>query len=139
VQQIESASKEYAEAKERFDAVEQEYVCSKLDMQRKADLKERLTEHLMIIIQENETRKAEKLHQLMTKMSLWVTISARPLSELLDVQRGEPLHTWMRFRLEIHCPFQKGWGAVPPLPTRASGTLSQSLRHTQPFTRILFN
>jgi hypothetical protein len=61
VKQIESASKEYAEAKERFDAVEQEYVCSKLDMQRKADPKERLTEHLMIIIQEIETRKAEKL------------------------------------------------------------------------------
>jgi hypothetical protein len=39
-------------------------------MQKKADLKERLTEHLMIIIQENETRKAEKLQMLMTKMAL---------------------------------------------------------------------
>ena len=56
------------DAPTRFDAAETEYIAAKLDMQKKEDLKERMTEHLMIIIQENETRKAEKLQELMTKM-----------------------------------------------------------------------
>lgn len=67
---IEEAIKDYTAAKTRFDAAEMEYISAKLDVQKKEDLKERMTEHLMIIIQENETRKAEKLQELMTKMAL---------------------------------------------------------------------
>lgn len=41
---------------------------SKLDLHRKTEVKEQLTEHLHAIIQQNERRKAEKLQELMLQL-----------------------------------------------------------------------
>lgn len=43
---------------------------AKLDLHRKTEVKEQLTEHLYAIIQQNELRKAEKLQQLMLQLQL---------------------------------------------------------------------
>lgn len=41
---------------------------AKLDLHRKTEAKEQLTEHLYAIIQQNELRKAEKLQELMLQL-----------------------------------------------------------------------
>eukprot|EP00056_Hartaetosiga_gracilis_P002790 m.56826 g.56826 ORF g.56826 m.56826 type:complete len:162 (+) comp11202_c2_seq1:656-1141(+) len=66
---IESASREYFEAKKRYDAAEKEFVLAKMDLHKKEDMKEQLTEHLMVIIEKNEERKALKLEELMNKIA----------------------------------------------------------------------
>ncbi|KAJ8409488.1 hypothetical protein AAFF_G00228890 [Aldrovandia affinis] len=65
---IEEASWDYSAARKRYDRAEVEFVAAKLD--RKAELKERLTEHLCAIIQQNEQRKARKLEELMQQLEL---------------------------------------------------------------------
>ncbi|XP_061165454.1 RAB6-interacting golgin-like isoform X2 [Saccostrea echinata] len=65
---IESASKDYMEAQRRYDRAEREFIEAKMDLQKKSDLKEQLTEHLYTIIHQNELRKAEKLSQLMNEL-----------------------------------------------------------------------
>ncbi len=44
--------REYSDATRRFAAAEREFIAAKLDLHTKRELKEQLTEHLMIIIQE---------------------------------------------------------------------------------------
>ncbi|XP_044529595.1 RAB6-interacting golgin isoform X2 [Gracilinanus agilis] len=61
---IDQASLDYSYARKRFDKAEAEYVAAKLDLQRKTEIKEHLTEHLCTIIQQNELRKARKLEAL---------------------------------------------------------------------------
>lgn len=73
---IDQASLDYSSARKRFDKAEAEYVAAKLDLQRKTETKEQLTEHLCAIIQQNELRKARKLEELMAQ---------------LEVQADEPL------------------------------------------------
>lgn len=46
---------------------------SKLDLHRKTEVKEQLTEHLCAIIQQNELRKALKLEELMKQLQLQAT------------------------------------------------------------------
>lgn len=67
---IDQASLDYSNARKRFDKAEAEYVTAKLDLQRKTDLKEQLTEHLCTIIQQNELRKAKKLEELMQQLDV---------------------------------------------------------------------
>ena len=43
---------------------------AKLELQRKTELKEQLTEHLCTIIQQNELRKARKLEELMQQLDV---------------------------------------------------------------------
>lgn len=43
---------------------------AKLDLHRKTEVKEQLTEHLCAIIQQNELRKAHKLEELMQQLQL---------------------------------------------------------------------
>jgi hypothetical protein len=57
-------------ARHRYDAAETEFVAAKLDVHAKLVQKESLTEHLMVIIQKNEERKAQKLEELMKKMEI---------------------------------------------------------------------
>lgn len=45
-------------------------MAAKLDLHRKAEVKEQLTEHLCTIIQQNELRKAHKLEELMEQLQL---------------------------------------------------------------------
>uniref|UniRef100_A0A8D0LPE0 RAB6-interacting golgin n=1 Tax=Sus scrofa TaxID=9823 RepID=A0A8D0LPE0_PIG len=67
---IDQASLDYSYARKRFDRAEAEYVTAKLDLQRKTELKEQLTEHLCTIIQQNELRKAKKLEELMHQLDV---------------------------------------------------------------------
>jgi RAB6-interacting golgin len=53
-----------------FEAAEAEYIRAKMELHKKTDQKERLTEHLCVIIQENEVRKARKLAELMAKLEI---------------------------------------------------------------------
>lgn len=54
--------------RKRYEKAESEYITSKLDLHRKTEVKEQLTEHLYAIIQQNELRKAEKLQELMLQL-----------------------------------------------------------------------
>lgn len=67
---IDQASLDYSYARKRFDRAEAEYVTAKLELQRKTELKEQLTEHLCTIIQQNELRKAKKLEELMQQLDV---------------------------------------------------------------------
>ncbi|XP_004384185.2 RAB6-interacting golgin [Trichechus manatus latirostris] len=67
---IDQASLDYSYARKRFDKAEAEYVTAKLDLQRKTETKEQLTEHLCTIIQQNELRKAKKLEELMQQLDV---------------------------------------------------------------------
>ncbi|XP_071384830.1 RAB6-interacting golgin isoform X3 [Centroberyx affinis] len=70
---IEQASWDYSAARKRYEKAEAEYVTAKLDLHRKTDVKEQLTEHLCAIIQQNELRKAHKLEELMQQLQLQAT------------------------------------------------------------------
>lgn len=59
--------------RKRYEKAEAEYVAAKLDLHRKTEVKEQLTEHLCAIIQQNELRKAHKLEELMQELQLQVT------------------------------------------------------------------
>lgn len=59
--------------RKRFEKAEAEYVSAKLDLHRKTEVKEQLTEHLCAIIQQNEQRKARKLEELMQQLQLQAT------------------------------------------------------------------
>lgn len=54
--------------RKRYEKAESEYVAAKLDLHRKTEVKEQLTEHLYAIIQQNELRKAEKLQELVLQL-----------------------------------------------------------------------
>lgn len=70
---IEQASWEYSSARKRYEKAEAEYVMAKLDLHKKTEVKEQLTEHLCAIIQQNELRKAHKLEELMQQLQLQAT------------------------------------------------------------------
>ncbi|KTF89024.1 hypothetical protein cypCar_00007461 [Cyprinus carpio] len=67
---IEQSSMDYSQAWKRFEKAEAEYVAAKMDLHRKTEVKEQLTEHLCAIIQQNELRKACKLEELMLQLEL---------------------------------------------------------------------
>ncbi|XP_066548275.1 RAB6-interacting golgin isoform X2 [Amia ocellicauda] len=67
---IEQASWDYSGARKRFEKAEAEYVAAKLDLHKKTDVKEQLTEHLYAIIQQNEQRKSRKLEELMKQLEV---------------------------------------------------------------------
>ena len=48
-------------------------MAAKMDLHKKTDTKEQLTEHLCAIIQQNELRKAERLEELMKQLQLQTT------------------------------------------------------------------
>ncbi|XP_037106491.1 RAB6-interacting golgin isoform X2 [Syngnathus acus] len=83
---IEQASWDYTTARKRYEKAEAEYVMAKLDLHKKTDVKEQLTEHLFAIIQQNERRKALKLERLMQELKLQVT------EEQLESQKVEEDH-----------------------------------------------
>ncbi|XP_008279217.1 RAB6-interacting golgin [Stegastes partitus] len=70
---IEQASWDYTAARKRYEKAEAEYVMAKLDLHKKTEVKEQLTEHLCAIIQQNELRKALKLEELMQQLQLQAT------------------------------------------------------------------
>ncbi|KAL1769648.1 RAB6-interacting golgin [Sigmodon hispidus] len=90
---IDQASLEYSYARKRFDRAEAEYITAKLDLQRKTETKEQLTEHLCTIIQQNELRKAKKLEELMQQLDVRADEEALELEveveQLLREQEAE--------------------------------------------------
>ncbi|XP_012658074.1 RAB6-interacting golgin [Otolemur garnettii] len=82
---IDQASLDYSYARKRFDKAETEYVTAKLDLQRKTEIKEQLTEHLCTIIQQNELRKAKKLEELMHQLDVQADEEALELE--VEVER----------------------------------------------------
>uniref|UniRef100_A0A8C6QQX9 RAB6-interacting golgin n=4 Tax=Nannospalax galili TaxID=1026970 RepID=A0A8C6QQX9_NANGA len=82
---IDQASLEYSYARKRFDRAEAEYITAKLDLQRKTETKEQLTEHLCTIIQQNELRKAKKLEELMQQLDVQADEEALELE--VEVER----------------------------------------------------
>ncbi|KAM8930699.1 RAB6-interacting golgin [Pelodytes ibericus] len=67
---IDQACVEFTQAKKRYDKAENEYILAKLDLHKKTEIKEQLTEHLCTIIQENEVRKAKHLEELMLQLDV---------------------------------------------------------------------
>ncbi|KAE8611306.1 hypothetical protein XENTR_v10012402 [Xenopus tropicalis] len=67
---IDQACMEFSQAKKRYDKAEAEYILAKVDLHKKTELKEQLTEHLCTIIQQNEARKAKKLEELMQQLEV---------------------------------------------------------------------
>ena len=53
-----------------YESAEAEFIRAKIDLHKKTDMKDKLTEHLCLIIQENEIRKAKKLAELMAKLEI---------------------------------------------------------------------
>lgn len=84
---IEQASWDYSAARKRYEKAEAEYVTAKLDLHKKTEVKEQLTEHLCAIIQQNELRKAHKLEELMQQLQLQATEEEEEEEEQLERQR----------------------------------------------------
>ncbi|XP_066227568.1 RAB6-interacting golgin isoform X2 [Saccopteryx leptura] len=122
---IDQASLDYSSARKRFDRAEAEYVTAKLDLQRKTDIKEQLTEHLCTIIQQNELRKARKLEELMRQLD----VQAEEAALGPDTEAESLLH-----EQETGAGVQQGQGERPAQPSRnsmASGS-AQNKRHQEP-------
>ncbi|XP_024409326.3 RAB6-interacting golgin isoform X1 [Desmodus rotundus] len=122
---IDQASLDYSNARKRFDRVEAEYVTAKLDLQRKTDIKEQLTEHLCTIIQQNELRKAKKLEELMQQLDVQVDEESLEL----DVEVERLLH-----EQEAEAGTQKVHGERPFQPSGERGALgsAQNKKHQAP-------
>lgn len=56
--------------RKRYERAEKEFVEAKIDLHKKTERKDLLTEHLYTIIRENELRKAKKLEELMAKLNV---------------------------------------------------------------------
>lgn len=56
--------------RKRYERAEKEFVEAKMDLHKKTEKKDLLTEHLYTIIRENELRKAKKLEELMAKLNV---------------------------------------------------------------------
>lgn len=87
---IDQASLDYSFARKRFDKAEAEYVAAKLDLQRKTETKEQLTEHLCAIIQQNELRKARKLEELMAQLEVQADEAPEGLPRELEAEAAPP-------------------------------------------------
>ncbi|TSN30224.1 RAB6-interacting golgin [Bagarius yarrelli] len=90
---IEQASMEYSTAWKRMEKAEAEYVAAKLDLHKKTEIKEQLTEHLCAIIQQNELRKARKLEELMLQLELSTEQVIQTVQEEACGEKQGPAHT----------------------------------------------
>ncbi|XP_061739239.1 RAB6-interacting golgin [Nerophis ophidion] len=87
---IDEASWDYAIARKRYEKAEAEYVTAKMDLHKKSEVKEQLTEHLFAIIQQNELRKAHKLEELMHQLQLEATEEELERQRVEDEKTLEP-------------------------------------------------
>lgn len=75
-----------------MEKAETEYVAAKLDLHKKTEVKEQLTEHLCAIIQQNELRKARKLEELMLQLELSTEHASQGAHEEVCGERESPGH-----------------------------------------------
>eukprot|EP00096_Caligus_rogercresseyi_P003363 TRINITY_DN1626_c0_g1_i2.p1 TRINITY_DN1626_c0_g1~~TRINITY_DN1626_c0_g1_i2.p1 ORF type:complete len:221 (-),score=79.52 TRINITY_DN1626_c0_g1_i2:731-1393(-) len=66
---IEATTQQLSESRKRYERSEKEYVSAKLELHRHEERKNNLTDYLCFIITQNETRKSEKLHELMKELN----------------------------------------------------------------------
>lgn len=66
-------------------------MAAKLDLQRKTETKEQLTEHLCTIIQQNELRKAKKLEELMLQLEVQADETLDDPLQAMDGEVGAQL------------------------------------------------
>ncbi|XP_029286267.1 RAB6-interacting golgin [Cottoperca gobio] len=97
---IEQASWEYSSARKRYEKAEVEYVTAKLDLHKKSEVKEQLTEHLCAIIQQNELRKADKLEELMQQLHLQATEEELERQKEEDEQKARCVETQRKEKQE---------------------------------------
>lgn len=96
---IEIASREFLDAQKRYERAEKEFVDSKVDLQKKSEQKESLTEHLYTIIHQNELRKSNKLSELMKELEMeqnnesQVLPNLPPLSSFNTMSSGDTIHS----------------------------------------------
>lgn len=80
---------------------------AKLDLHKKTEVKEQLTEHLCAIIQQNELRKAHKLEELMEQLQLQTTEE----EEEKEVERSSGMEP-QRENQEAAVPSANSWPRV---------------------------
>lgn len=88
-----------------MEKAEAEYVGAKLDLHKKTEIKEQLTEHLCAIIQQNELRKARKLEELMLQLELGTDQESLEAQgeEGAEIQSPVPAATVNETRIQTDC------------------------------------
>ncbi|KAL3871481.1 hypothetical protein ACJMK2_039476 [Sinanodonta woodiana] len=79
---IDIACREFNDAQRRYERAEKEFIESKIDLHKKSELKDALTEHLYTIIHQNELRKSNKLAELMKELEMEANDEDLDLPEL---------------------------------------------------------
>ena len=72
-EEIQTNERELSWAQKTFDTKKQEYEEAKAELDKFRERKALLTSHLRTIIYDNETKKSEKLSQLMGRLGLGAT------------------------------------------------------------------
>eukprot|EP00041_Stephanoeca_diplocostata_P028829 m.834327 g.834327 ORF g.834327 m.834327 type:complete len:385 (+) comp23446_c0_seq4:168-1322(+) len=98
-EKIEEVNREHVKARKRYEEAETEFVAAKMDLHRTTDTKEKLTEHLVLIIQENEARKSRKLEELMTKMSLSEEDAIKAAEKRMEMEQEAFIREQTRLKL----------------------------------------
>ncbi|XP_014674370.1 PREDICTED: RAB6-interacting golgin-like isoform X3 [Priapulus caudatus] len=103
---IEDASREYSDAQKRYDKAEKEFIEAKLELHKRSEHKEQLTEHLYAIIQANELRKATKLSELMEKLNMDIEVESEIQSLIPPIPTSPPAMSpsVMTTRNGVHTP-----------------------------------
>ncbi|XP_008336369.1 RAB6-interacting golgin [Cynoglossus semilaevis] len=104
---IDQASWDYAAARKRYEKAEAEFVTAKIELHKKTEVKEQLTEHLCAIIQQNELRKAHKLEELMQQLQLQTS-----MEELESLRQQEEEQEKTRNAVESQSDKKEGSGSV---------------------------
>uniref|UniRef100_UPI00358E28F6 RAB6-interacting golgin n=1 Tax=Myxine glutinosa TaxID=7769 RepID=UPI00358E28F6 len=68
---IDQAECAYNSARKQYDHAEAKFVAAKMELQRRAEVKELLTEHLCLVIGQSEARKSSRLDELTRKLKDW--------------------------------------------------------------------
>ena len=73
--------------RKRYDRAEKEYIGAKIDLHKKMEAKESLTEHLYTVIYQNEMRKSKKLAELMNKLEME---DGEDVSDMISIEMPHP-------------------------------------------------
>lgn len=68
--------------------MEKEFLDAKISLHQKLEKKEMLTEHLCAVIEKNEERKADKLNELMARLTIGGK-TIEPETQCENVQKAE--------------------------------------------------
>ncbi|XP_075038838.1 RAB6-interacting golgin [Mixophyes fleayi] len=128
---IEQACIDFSQAKKRYDRAESEYVAAKLDLHRKTQIKEQLTEHLCTIIQQNELRKSKRLEELMQELDVETDEERLELEieveHMLQLQEAEAKRQLVAYTAEKDQQPSKIEESTPSATGEASTAYSEDL------------